>query len=74
MLYWGHISVKKCKFKVLENIKKPEDIPLSIPEGLEKEFYQEFYMRCIKIFHAHGMKERADLCEKKLKELGELFS
>lgn len=63
-----------CKFKALENIKKPEDIPLSIPEGLEKEFYQEFYMRCIKIFHQHGMKDRSDICEKKLKELGELFS
>lgn len=66
--------MKKCKFKVLENIKKPEDIPLSIPEGLDKEFYQEFYMRCIKIFHAHGMKERADICEQKLKELGNFFS
>lgn len=66
--------MKKCKFEVLENIKKPEDIPYSLPEGLEKEFYQEFYMRCVKIFHAHGMKEHADVCEQKLKELGELFS
>lgn len=66
--------MKKCKFKVLENIKRPEDIPLSIPSNLEKDFYQEFYMRCIKIFHAHGMKDRADICEQKLKELGELFS
>lgn len=63
-----------CQFKALENMNKPEDIPLSIPEGLEKEFYQEFYMRCIKIFHAHGMKDRADVCEQKLKELGDLFS
>lgn len=63
-----------CQFKSLENMNKPEDIPLSIPEGPEKEFYQEFYMRCIKIFHAHGMKDRADVCEKKLKELGDLFS
>lgn len=55
-------------------MNKPEDIPLSIPEGLEKEFYQEFYMRCIKIFHAHGMKDRADICEQKLKELGNFFS
>lgn len=66
--------MKKCKFKVLENMNKPEDIPLSIPEGLGKEFYQEFYMRCIKIFHVHGMKERADICEQKLKELGDMFS
>lgn len=63
-----------CQFKALENMKKPEDIPYSLPEGLEKEFYQEFYMRSIKIFHAHGMKERADVCEQKLKELGDLFS
>ena len=55
-------------------MNKPEDIPYSLPEGLEKEFYQEFYIRCIKIFHAHGMKERANVCEQKLKELGELFS
>lgn len=63
-----------CKFKALENMNKPEDIQYALPEGLEKEFYQEFYMRCIKIFHAHGMKERADVCEQKLKELGDLFS
>lgn len=63
-----------CQFKSLEHMNKPEDIPYALPDGLEKEFYQEFYMRCIKIFHAHGMKERADACEKKLKELGELFS
>lgn len=63
-----------CQFKALENMNKPEDIPYSLPDGLEKEFYQEFYMRCIKIFHAHGMKDRVDICEKKLKELGELFS
>lgn len=55
-------------------MNKPEDIPHALPEGLEKEFYQEFYLRCIKIFHAHGMKERADVCEQKLKELGDLFS
>lgn len=63
-----------CQFKSLETMNKPEDIPYVLPEGLEKEFYQEFYMRCIKIFHAHGMKERADVCEQKLKELGDLFS
>lgn len=63
-----------CQFKALENMNKPEDIPYSLPEGLDKEFYQEFYMRCIKIFHAHGMEERADVCKKKLKELGNLFS
>ena len=63
-----------CQFKALKNMNKPEDIPYSLPEGLKKEFYQEFYMRCIKIFHAHGMKERADLCEQKLNELGDLFS
>ena len=63
-----------CQFESLKNMKKPEDIPYSLPEGLEKEFYQEFYMRCIKIFHAHGMKDRADVCEQKLKELGDMFS
>ena len=63
-----------CQFKALENMNKPEDIPYALPEGLGKEFYQELYMRCIKIFHVHGMKERADVCEQKLKELGELFS
>lgn len=63
-----------CKFKSLENMSKQEDIPCSLPDGLEKELYQEFYMRCIKIFHACGMKDRADVCEQKLKELGELFS
>lgn len=63
-----------CQFKALEKMNKPEDIPYSLPEGLEKEFYQEFYMRCIKIFHAHGMKDRADVCELKLKELGDMFS
>ena len=55
-------------------MNKPEDIPYSLPEGLEKEFYQEFYMRCIKIFHAHGMKDRADVCEQKLKRVrGHVF-
>lgn len=63
-----------CQFKSLEKMNKPDDIPYSLPDGLDKEFYQEFYMRCIKIFHAHGMKERADVCEQKLKELGDLFS
>lgn len=63
-----------CQFKSLENMNNPKDIPYALPEGLEKEFYQEFYMRCIKIFHAHGMKDRADICEQKLKELGGLFS
>lgn len=63
-----------CQFKSLEHMNKPYDIPYSLPDVLEKEFYQEFYMRCIKIFHAHGMKDRADVCEQKLKELGDLFS
>lgn len=63
-----------CQFKSLQNMNKPDNIPYALPEGLEKEFYQEFYMRCIKIFHAHGMKDRADVCEQILKELGDLFS
>lgn len=66
--------MKKCKFKVLENIKKPEDIPLSIPSNLDKDFYIEFYMRCIKIFNENNMKERADVCKEKLNELGEIFT
>ena len=59
----------ECKFKVIYEMKKPSDIPYSLPSGLEKEFYVEFYMHACKILKQFGHFKRYDMCKKKLNEL-----
>ena len=50
-------------------MEKPEDVPYSIPEGMSKEWYFEFYARSIKIFRDCGILDRLAICEEKLKAL-----
>ena len=35
---------KKCELSSIYKMKKPEDIPYSLPEGLSVYFYIDFYM------------------------------
>lgn len=52
-------------------MKKPSDIPYSLPSGLEKEFYIEFYTHTCKILKQFGHFKRYDICKQKLDELTE---
>lgn len=60
---------KSCDFKSILKMEKPEDVPYSIPEGMSKEWYFEFYARSIKIFRKYGNHDRLAVCEEKLKAL-----
>lgn len=59
---------KKCELSSIYEMKKPEDIPYSLPEGLSVYFYIELYMQAM-----HTLKdvdyERYNICKKKLHEL-----
>lgn len=52
-------------------MKKPSDIPWSLPQNLEKEFYIEFYMHACKILKQFGSMTRYNVCYQKLCELTE---
>lgn len=58
----------KCGFSTIYKIKKPEDIPYNLPEGLSVYFYIEFYMQAMHILKDVDY-ERYNICKEKLKEL-----
>ena len=59
---------KKCELSSIYKMKKPEDIPYSLPEGLSVYFYIEFYMQCMHILKDVDY-ERYNICKQKLQEL-----
>lgn len=61
----------KCELSSIYKIKKPEDIPYSLPEGLSVYFYIEFYMHTLHVLKNVDY-ERYNICKDKLKELVEL--
>lgn len=61
----------KCELSSIYKMKKPEDIPYSLPEGLSVYFYIEFYMHAMHILKDVDY-ERYNICKDKLKELVEL--
>lgn len=58
----------KCEFSSIYKMKKSEDIPYSLPEGLSVYFYIEFYMQCMHILKGVDY-ERYNICRRKLQEL-----
>lgn len=60
----------KCELSSIYKMKKPEDIPYSLPGGLSVYFYIEFYMQCMHILKDVDY-ERYNICKDKLKELEE---
>lgn len=58
----------KCKLSSIYKMKKPEDIPYSLPEGLSVYFYIEFYMQAMHILKGVDY-ERYNICKEKLHEL-----
>lgn len=58
----------KCEFSSIYKMKKPEDIPYSLPEGLSVYFYIEFYMQAMHILKDVDH-ERYNICNQKLQEL-----
>ena len=58
----------KCELSSIYKMKKPEDIPYSLSEGLSVYFYIEFYMQCMHILKAVDY-ERYNICKRKLQEL-----
>lgn len=67
----GNMKNKECELSSIYNMKKPEDIPYSLPEGLSVYFYIEFYMQCMHILKDVDY-ERYNICKDKLRELIEL--
>lgn len=63
------MSVEECELKTIYDMKKVEDIPYAIPDGLSKEYYIEFYMQCMHILKDVDY-ERYNICKNKLEELG----
>lgn len=58
----------KCEFTSIYKMKKPEDIPYSLPDGLSVYFYMEFYMQAMHILKDVDY-ERYNICKEKLREL-----
>lgn len=58
----------KCEFSSVYKMKKTEDIPYSLPEGLSVYFYIEFYMQAMHILKDVDY-ERYNICKEKLHEL-----
>lgn len=58
----------KCEFSSVYKMKKPEDIPYSLPEGLSVYFYIEFYVQAMHILKDVDY-ERYNICKEKLHEL-----
>lgn len=61
----------KCELSSIYKMKKPEDIPYSLPEGLSVYFYIEFYTHAMHILKDVDY-ERYNICKDKLRELVEL--
>lgn len=61
----------KCELSNIYKMKKPEDIPYSLPDGLSVYFYIEFYMQCMHILKNVDY-ERYNICKDKLRKLVEL--
>ena len=62
------MNKKECEFSSIYNMKKPEDIPYSLPEGLSVYFYIEFYMQAMHILKGVDY-ERYNICKQKLQDL-----
>lgn len=60
--------MNKCEYNSIYKMKKPEDIPYSLPEGLSVYFYIEFYMQAMHILKNVDY-ERYNTCKEKLYEL-----
>lgn len=58
----------KCEYNSIYTMKKPEDIPYSLPEGLSVYFYIEFYVQAMHILKNVDY-ERYNICKDKLREL-----
>lgn len=58
----------KCEYNSIYKMKKPEDIPYSLPEDLSVYFYIEFYMQAMHILKDVDY-ERYNICKEKLHEL-----
>lgn len=58
----------KCEFTSIYKMKKQEDIPYNLPEGLSVYFYVEFYMQAMHILKDVDY-ERYNICKDKLHEL-----
>lgn len=59
---------KECELSSIYEMKKPEDIPYSLPEGLSVYFYIEFYMHAMHMLKGVDY-ERYNICKDKLYEL-----
>lgn len=59
---------KECELSSIYKMKKPEDIPYNLPEGLSVYFYIEFYAVACKILNNKDY-ERYNICKEKLQEL-----
>ena len=59
---------KKCELSSIYEMKKPEDIPYNLQEGLSVYFYIEFYMQAMYILKDVDY-ERYNICKEKLREL-----
>lgn len=58
----------KCEFSSIYKMKKPKDIPYSLPEELSVYFYIEFYMQAMHVLKDVDY-ERYNICREKLNEL-----
>ena len=63
-----NMNSKECELSSIYKMKKPEDIPYNLPEGLSVYFYIEFYMQAMHILKDVDY-ERYNICKEKLKEL-----
>lgn len=61
----------KCELSSIYKMKKQEDIPYSLPDGLSVYFYIEFYMQCMHILKDVDY-ERYNICKDKLRVLVKL--
>lgn len=56
---------KFCSFSSIYQMKEEKDIPYSLPDGMSKEWYIEFYTVACNILRKTN-KERYDVCFSKL--------
>ena len=59
---------KFCSFSSIYQMKEEKDIAYSLPDGMSKEWYIEFYTVACNILRRTN-KERYDVCFSKLMEL-----
>jgi hypothetical protein len=59
---------KLCSFSSIYQMKEEKDIPYSLPDGMSKEWYIEFYTVACSIFRKTN-RERYEVCFSKLMEL-----